>query len=66
MVFIRNYPTDIDRNMKIDVTDVAMTSAMFGAYPGHPRWNPFVDVNPDGRIDVMDLAMVSAAFGKVY
>jgi hypothetical protein len=55
---------DINGDGKVDVTDVAMVSAAFGSYPGHPRWNPACDINRDNRIDVQDLAKVSKNFGK--
>jgi hypothetical protein len=55
---------DINGDGKVDVTDIAMVSAAFGSYPGHPRWNPACDINRDNRIDVQDLAKVSKNFGK--
>jgi len=55
---------DVNGDGKIEITDVAIASAAFGSYPGHPRWNPSADINRDGRVDTKDVAMVSANFGK--
>ena len=54
---------DVNGDGKVDITDVAMVSAAFGSYPGHPRWNLACDLNRDGRVDITDVAMVSARFG---
>ena len=42
-------PGDLNMDGRVDVTDVAMVSAAFGSYPGHPRWNPVADENEDGK-----------------
>jgi hypothetical protein len=55
---------DLNGDGKVDVTDLAMESAAFGSYPGHPRWNPAADINRDLRVDIQDLARVSANFGR--
>ena len=65
-------PADINHNLRVDIQDLARTSAAFGSYPGHPKWNPHCDITgpeylvPDGVIDIMDVALVSANFGKYY
>ncbi|MCJ7423031.1 hypothetical protein MUP01_02020 [Candidatus Bathyarchaeota archaeon] len=61
---------DIDGDGKVDVRDVAIASAAFGSYPGHPRWDPRADITgpiylvPDLRVDTRDVAMISKNFGK--
>jgi len=55
---------DLNGDGKVDITDLAMVSAAFGSYPGHPRWNPAADINRDNRVDIQDVAKVSANFGK--
>ncbi|MCJ7424898.1 dockerin type I domain-containing protein [Candidatus Bathyarchaeota archaeon] len=57
------HESDVNRDGKIDVRDVAMLSSAFGSYAGHPRWNIECDVNQDGRIDVADVARTSRNFG---
>jgi hypothetical protein len=55
---------DLNGDGKVDIQDLAMASAAFGSYPGHPRWDPRADINKDNRIDIQDIARVSANFGK--
>jgi hypothetical protein len=55
---------DVNGDGRVDISDVARTSAAFGSFLCGPRWNPSADVNGDGRIDIYDLARVSANFGK--
>ena len=63
-------PADINHDMKCDISDVARTSAAFGSFPGHPKWNPHCDITgpeylvPDGKVDISDLAVVTANYGK--
>jgi PKD repeat protein len=62
----RMHPTniaDVNYDGKVDITDLAMASAAFGSYPGHPQWNPACDINSDRRIDIIDVAMVSGQYG---
>jgi len=54
---------DVNGDGKVDIADVAMVSAAFGSYPGHPRWNPAADINRDGKVDIADVAIVSSKFG---
>jgi PKD repeat protein len=54
---------DINMDGHVDVVDLAITSAAFGSYPGHPRWKPDCDINSDKRIDISDVAYVSRYFG---
>jgi len=50
---------------KCDITDVATAALAFGSYPGHPQWNPIVDMNGDDKIDIVDVATVASDFGKI-
>jgi hypothetical protein len=55
---------DINCDGRVDIADVAMTSAAFGTHEGYPQFEPLCDINHDNRIDIMDLAVVSAHFGR--
>jgi hypothetical protein len=57
---------DVNGDGKVDITDVALTSAAFGSYPNRPKWNPACDINRDGKVDIQDLSRVSAYFGKFH
>jgi hypothetical protein len=54
---------DVNMDGRVDIKDMAMVTAAFGSYPGHPRWNPNCDMNGDNRIDIWDVAYVSRYFG---
>jgi parallel beta-helix repeat protein len=57
---------DVNRDMKVDMSDVETSLAVFGSYPSHPRWNPIADINSDGRIDIGDIIIVLTNFGQHY
>lgn len=57
--------TDIDRNGKVDILDVAMAAKAYGSYPGHPRWNPKADLDGNNKIDIIDIARVARDYGKI-
>jgi parallel beta-helix repeat protein len=54
---------DINMDGRVDIKDIAMVTAAFDSYPGHPRWNPNCDMNGDNRIDIYDVAYVASFFG---
>ena len=61
---------DINGDGKVDMKDIALVAAAFGTYPGHPRWNPDVDITgltylvPDNRVDMRDVSLVAKNFGQ--
>lgn len=55
---------DVNKDGKVDITDVAIVSKAFGSTPSSPKWNPLADLNGDGVIDIGDLATVTAHFGQ--
>jgi hypothetical protein len=57
--------TDIDRNGKVDILDVAIAARAYGSYPGHPRWNPKADLDGNNKIDIIDIAKVARDYGKI-
>jgi ABC-type transport system substrate-binding protein len=46
-----------------DLKDIARAAKYFGAYPGHPRWNPQADMNGDKIIDMWDIRKLARDFG---
>jgi ABC-type transport system substrate-binding protein len=48
---------------KVNLIDVALAAAAFGAYPGHERWSTIADLNLDYKIDILDIATIAAQFG---
>ena len=55
---------DLNNDGKVDISDVAMASAAFGSFPGHPRWNPAADIDKDGFVNIFDIALVCQNFGR--
>ena len=49
---------DINGDGVVDILDVVEAALAFGAYPGHPRWNPDADLMPDDVIDIFDLVLI--------
>jgi hypothetical protein len=54
---------DLNGDRIVDVSDVALESAAYGATPGSTRWNPVADVNHDFVIEVTDLSVVVKCYG---
>ena len=55
---------DINGDGKVNVQDLFAASKAFGSYPGHPRWDPDIDLNQDLVIDVRDLFTIAKNFGR--
>ena len=53
---------------RVDMRDISTAARAFGAYPGHPRWDPRADITgpdgePDDRVDMRDISLVARHFG---
>jgi hypothetical protein len=59
-------PGDVIADGQVDAKDVALASAAFGSYPGHPRWDDWADENEDGKINVVDIAQICSKYGTKY
>ena len=57
---------DVNRDMRVDIKDLAIVAKSYGTYPGLPKWNPYVDLNKDDKVDIKDLALVAKHYGEVY
>ena len=56
--------TDIDGDGKVDMNDIAIVAAAFGAKEEDARWNAAADVNLDGVVNLFDVALVARDFWK--
>lgn len=56
-------PGDVDGDGDVDLTDLSLLLAAFGATSGAPEYNPGADLNRDGVVDLADLALLLANFG---
>jgi len=55
---------DVNGDGKVNMDDISAVLDAFGSYPGHPRWNPNADLDPNNRIDMSDVVLVLSNFGK--
>ena len=55
---------DVNRDLKVDISDMALVAGHFGAIQGTPSYIAAADLNHDGVIDITDMAIVGADFGK--
>lgn len=63
-VFKVTFLTDIDKNFKVDILDIARAARAFGSYLGHARWDADVDVDENKKIDILDIAKIAKDFGR--
>jgi len=62
--YVIGIPGDLNHDGKVDVKDLVLFTKAFGAFPGHPRWNPDADLNGDNKVNIIDLIMLKRNFGK--
>lgn len=55
---------DVDRDGRVDGTDLLAFAPHFGARRGEGRYAGFADINVDDQVDGADLALLAANFGK--
>jgi hypothetical protein len=54
-----NVPGDVNGDLKVDCSDLAVIKASFGKHIGQLGFDPRADVNLDGVVDIRDQAFVS-------
>lgn len=57
---------DITGDGIVDLDDIILAALAFGGYPGHPKWNPKVDMNNDILVDIDDVVAIAVNFGKTH
>jgi len=57
-------PTDLNKDGVINILDIAIVAAAYGATPQHPSWNPIADVDKNGIINILDVAKIAIDYGK--
>jgi hypothetical protein len=55
---------DVNCDGKVDILDIATIAKAYGSYPGHPKWNPNVDLDGNNKIDIIDIAKAAKNYGK--
>jgi hypothetical protein len=57
-------PGDVNGDNQVNIQDLSLMLAAFGACVGDPRFNSAADIVADGCIDLQDLAALLANFGS--
>jgi acyl-CoA thioesterase-1 len=57
-------PGDIDRDGRVDGTDLVLFAVRFGSQRGDARFRAFADLNGDDAVDGRDLAILANNFGE--
>jgi len=57
-------PGDINRDNKVDLTDLKLLNQAYGSTLGQLNWNPNADLNKDNIINLLDLFILSKNYGK--
>ncbi len=60
-----NVNYDLNHNGTVDMEDIGLVVAAFGARPTDLRWNPLLDFDGNGKIDMKDIGAIAAQFGRV-
>jgi hypothetical protein len=55
---------DVNRDCVVDIVDIMLVAAHWGARRGDPEYDPRYDLDSDGDIDIVDLSLVAAAWGN--
>jgi hypothetical protein len=55
---------DVNGDGIVDSRDVTSAILAFRSYPGHPKWNPEIDLNRDKIIDARDVVIVILNIGR--
>ena len=55
---------DINRDLRVNVFDMAAVGLAFGSKSGETKYNADADVNQDGVVNIFDMATVGLNFGK--
>lgn len=56
--------SDMNRDGKVNIVDIAIVAKAFGSKPGNPKWNSDADMDENGIINIIDVAKVAKNFGK--
>jgi hypothetical protein len=57
--------SDVTGEGKVEIIDIATITKAYGAYLGHPRWNPNADLDDNNnKIDIIDIAKAAKNYGK--
>ena len=58
------FPTDLNKDGRVNIMDIAIVAKAFGSKPGDPNWNEIADLDKNEIINIIDISMVAKDFGK--
>jgi hypothetical protein len=58
------FRTNLNRDGKVDILDIAIVSKAYGSRPGDPNWNELADLDNNNLVNIIDIAMVAKDYGK--
>jgi parallel beta-helix repeat protein len=59
------FKTDLNRDGRVNIQEIAFVAAALGSKPGDPRWNVMADVDGNGEVNIIDVVMIAIDYGKV-
>lgn len=57
---------DSNNNRRIDIFDLVVITAIYGATSSSPKWNIMADLSPNGKIDIFDVVKLTSIYGCTY
>ena len=58
------YRTDLNKDLEVNIMDIALVAKTYGTEPEDPDWNSIADLDDNGIIDIRDIAKVAKDYGK--
>jgi len=58
------YRTDLNKDLEVNIMDVALVAKAYGTKPRDPNWNQIADLNNDEVINILDISTIAMDFGK--
>jgi len=58
--------SDINKDGKVDIKDIAIVAKAFGSYVDSENWNSIADLDNNNKIDIRDVAKVATDYGKSW
>jgi Spy/CpxP family protein refolding chaperone len=58
-------PGDVNGDCAVDIVDIMLVAARWGAHAGDANYDPYYDLDHDGDIDIVDIVEVAAHWGEM-
>ncbi|MEM2567033.1 MAG: dockerin type I domain-containing protein [Candidatus Bathyarchaeia archaeon] len=62
--WVSKLPGDVNKDGKVDMTDVGIILRAYGTTSSSPNWNPNCDTNNDNKVDMSDVGIALRNYGK--